>query len=436
MAKFIPTIDRIDDLAPPFGITAPVDEGSIEESLYTLLSRDTTLEGYVGSRIYPLAVPQGASMPAITYQQVGGVRDEVMTGPSGLIKSGFQINCWAETYAETRVISNAVRKVLDGYGRIGKVTIRASFCVGEGDMIETAPGTDVLKRYGKCLDFTIWFINRIDGSAPAFGRPVSKWVSPTGDNDGWVSAANSAQAWDDNMALSAQTGEIAAEGNSGWLEMTHAAIYCDRIRVWIASSEYITVSVQVYYNSGWHTVTVEAIDTWSVGSLGGIYGVTKMRVKLTNRDEEEVNNFYLTEVDFGVAFNYIEQALYTLMSNDSTLGGYVSTRIYPSIVPQGAAMPAITYQQISGMRDDVMTGPTGLVESRFQINCWAETYKETRILSNAVENVFDGFDGTANNVVIQCIHLVDEGDMPQISPGADVLKRYGKRLDFIVWFKE
>ena len=436
MAKFIPTIDRIDDLAPPFDLSAPVDVGSIERSLFALLSNDSTLGGYVGTRIYPLVVPQSASMPAITYQQVGGVRDEVMTGPTGLIESRFQINCWAETYAETRVISNAVRKVLDGFGVIGKVTIQAIFCVGEGDMIETAPGADTLKRYGKCLDFTIWFINRVDSSAPSFGLAVSKWVSPTGDNDGWVNAANSAKAWDDNTASAANSGDIEPTSFGDWLELTHSAINCDRIRIWAASDYDVDLNVAVYYDSAWHEVSVETTGAWATGTLDGVYSVTKIRIRGYNNDEEEAASINEYEVDFGEVFNNIEQALYTLMSNDSTLGGYVGTRIYPSIVPQGAAIPAITYQQISGFRDNVMTGPTGLVESRFQINCWAETYRETRILSNAVENILDGFVGTVEKVTIQAIFCVDEGDMPQISPGANVLKRHGKRLDFIVWFEE
>lgn len=132
----------------------------------------------------------------------------------------------------------------------------------------------------------------------------------------------------------------------------------------------------------------------------------------------------------------IETAIYSILVQDATINGLVSTRIYPNLIPQGKAMPAITYQQISGVRDAVMDGPTGLVAARFQINCWAKKYNDAKELTEAVRKELDGYSGTVNSRKIEVIMLEDEGDMPQILPGTDVLKRHGKRLDFIVWFKE
>jgi hypothetical protein len=132
----------------------------------------------------------------------------------------------------------------------------------------------------------------------------------------------------------------------------------------------------------------------------------------------------------------IEEALYSILSNDATLLALTSTRIYPNILQQAVIMPAVTYQQISGQRDEVMTSPTGFVESRFQINGWSDTYSETRDVANAIRGALDGFSGTVSSVEIEAIHLIDEGDIPAFPPGKDVVKRYGKRLDFTVWFKE
>ena len=132
----------------------------------------------------------------------------------------------------------------------------------------------------------------------------------------------------------------------------------------------------------------------------------------------------------------IETELEYLMVNDGSVSALVSTRVYPNILLQGAAMPAITYQQISGMRDEVMDSPTGLVESRFQFNYWSDTYSETREIAAAVEDLLDGYSGTVSGVKIEAIHLIDEGDIPQFPAGNDVSKRYGKRHDYTVWFKE
>jgi len=132
----------------------------------------------------------------------------------------------------------------------------------------------------------------------------------------------------------------------------------------------------------------------------------------------------------------IEAVIDSLLREDISIAAIVSTRIYPNIVKQGVSMPALTYQQISGLRDELLEGPSGLVESRFQINCWSDLYSETRDLADAIENKFDGLDGTFNGVEIEAIHLIDESDIPQFPAGTDVIKRYGKRLDFTVWFKE
>jgi len=132
----------------------------------------------------------------------------------------------------------------------------------------------------------------------------------------------------------------------------------------------------------------------------------------------------------------IETALFAIITGDATIESLIASRVYPNVVPQGAAMPAITYQQISGPRDHVMDGPSGLVGARFQLNCWSGDYAQARQLAEAVRKELNGYSGTVNTRQISAILLEDEGDMPQVRPGTDELMRYGKRMDFIIWFKE
>jgi len=132
----------------------------------------------------------------------------------------------------------------------------------------------------------------------------------------------------------------------------------------------------------------------------------------------------------------IEAAIYEILSTDSTVAALVGARIKPSILPQGLAMPAITYQQISGPRDETTDGPTGLVASRWQVNMWATTYAGVLVVRTAVRQILDGYSSTAAGTRIQCVHLIDEGDVPVTQPGKDVSTRYGKRFDFRIWFEE
>jgi len=132
----------------------------------------------------------------------------------------------------------------------------------------------------------------------------------------------------------------------------------------------------------------------------------------------------------------VEKALRSILMNDAAVHNLVADRIFPIVRREGSALPAITYQQISGVRDHVFEGPSGFVESRFQINCWASTYEQADTLADAVRSVLDGYDGTSEGVVIKCIHLIDEGDMPSLLADNEALNFHGKRLDIMIWFDE
>ncbi len=133
----------------------------------------------------------------------------------------------------------------------------------------------------------------------------------------------------------------------------------------------------------------------------------------------------------------IEKAIYSLLSGDPTLSGLVGTRIDPVLVPQGTAMPAVTYMQIPSRRDDTLGGPTGLVQSRWQFNCWASTTAEARTVASALRQAISGYSGSGTGVVIQVIMAPDqEIDISANPAGKNVARRYGKTQDFEIWFCE
>ena len=132
----------------------------------------------------------------------------------------------------------------------------------------------------------------------------------------------------------------------------------------------------------------------------------------------------------------VEEALVSVLKAASAVTNICSTRVYPAVVPQKGTIPALTYQRISGPRIRDLDGPDGMATPRFQINCWSTTYKGAFTLSNAVRGVLDNYSGTVLSVVIHDCALEDEGDMFEPQVGADTEKRYGRRLDFIVWHGE
>ena len=86
----------------------------------------------------------------------------------------------------------------------------------------------------------------------------------------------------------------------------------------------------------------------------------------------------------------MEAALHTLLSTDVGVGAIVglsaSARIYPLLMPQGGALPAVTYQRISTPRIDTasLLGNNARVRCRMQVDCWASTFAQAKALADAV----------------------------------------------------
>jgi hypothetical protein len=84
----------------------------IETGLFALFSADAGVSAAVGDRIYPVLLPTGAVMPAITFQIVSG-----QTKPGlktrGLQRWRLQVDCWGESYLDAATAREAVVKLLD-----------------------------------------------------------------------------------------------------------------------------------------------------------------------------------------------------------------------------------------------------------------------------------------------------------------------------------
>ena len=130
----------------------------------------------------------------------------------------------------------------------------------------------------------------------------------------------------------------------------------------------------------------------------------------------------------------IEEALQYHLVNDTDVKALISSRAYPNVIPQDAALPALAYQVISrpgGMAHD---GPTGIAWPRFQITAQADTFSEIVDLTNKVRVALDGFTGTmggAGGVTIEGSFVKDVRDGYEFAT-----ERETRRLDVIIWHQE
>lgn len=120
------------------------------------------------------------------------------------------------------------------------------------------------------------------------------WVSPTGHVDGAGTWNNEANAYDGNTG----TGASGTLGTS-YLELTIAAIQCDKVRLYHQrSSPSTNVVMEVYYSAAWHDISVSSFpdgdpqqNEWFEYEIGSVQSVTAARLKLSTTETWTIYEF-------------------------------------------------------------------------------------------------------------------------------------------------
>jgi len=126
----------------------------------------------------------------------------------------------------------------------------------------------------------------------------------------------------------------------------------------------------------------------------------------------------------------IATALRTYVLADAAVAA-LTTRMYPVVLPQDPAMPAITYQYISGASVVSHDGPTGLENPTFQIDCWGSSYSQMDALFQAVRKRLNGAKGTFSTLEVQGIFLVRKRDLYD-----NDAKLHRRTSDWSIWNEE
>lgn len=110
-------------------------------ALFSYLNQDAEIRKIVGSRIYPMVIPQSSAIPALVYCPTAAKHDDVLGGSSGYIKQNMQISCHDTTFKKARKLSQLIRRKLQDYHgdmfgvRIEAVFIETDFVLGNGTAI-------------------------------------------------------------------------------------------------------------------------------------------------------------------------------------------------------------------------------------------------------------------------------------------------------------
>ena len=104
------------------------------------------------------------------------------------------------------------------------------------------------------------------------------------------------------------------------------------------------------------------------------------------------------------------KAIFSLLTNDSTVTGLVGTRIYPNTLPNQSTYPAVIYSQVTEEFDPSKDGPVPTGVFQYQLDIYADTYPTAQNISNAVKSVLDWYTGSVGGQTISRIRKGDESD--------------------------
>ncbi len=131
----------------------------LEFGVGSYLSTFAGLVDLIGARVYALRIPQGATIPCLTYQRISTPRilTHDTSGATGdLSNPRFQFDAWGNTALQVKAITDQVRAALNGKtGAIGtapnQYTIRAALV--ENEVAEYIPDA---RLHRSRSDYFIW----------------------------------------------------------------------------------------------------------------------------------------------------------------------------------------------------------------------------------------------------------------------------------------
>ena len=121
-----------------------MDAGAL---IYGILSASPAIQTLAGGRVYPMRLPQGTAVPAIAYQLVSRMPQEMTHGQRIYDHARIQVSIFANTYADMAAVADACRAAIDGY-RGGEIIA----CVMD---LELDHFEDLYDRYHRTQDYRL-----------------------------------------------------------------------------------------------------------------------------------------------------------------------------------------------------------------------------------------------------------------------------------------
>ena len=132
----------------------------------------------------------------------------------------------------------------------------------------------------------------------------------------------------------------------------------------------------------------------------------------------------------------IQQAIKTILTENDDVAGLVGDRIAPLSQAQFDALPFITYRIADIETIDTHSGSSGFQKTTFEIECFAESYKEAASLSLKVKLALGYYKGSVGSNDISVILSTGNSELSETPLDGTEIPVYRLSSDYLVLHKE
>jgi hypothetical protein len=123
----------------------------IEAQLYAHLSTWPGLAAIIDDRVYPLQLPQGVEMPALTYMRVSTVAVQHRSSQAATFsRARFQLDGWALDFDTNVALRRQIRLAMGAFVVLIAPRVDVALLAGDRDTLEAEPD-----RWRCTLDYMI-----------------------------------------------------------------------------------------------------------------------------------------------------------------------------------------------------------------------------------------------------------------------------------------
>ena len=132
-----------------------------------------------------------------------------------------------------------------------------------------------------------------------------------------------------------------------------------------------------------------------------------------------------------------ERRLVNKILNTSTITDIVGARLFPIKLPEGATLPAITYELSMDFAVNHATGSTSTSHCRIELSSWAEGpqgYPAVKALANVLKAALRGWSESTGTPTVSSCHYQSGEDAPEDPYDGQDTGRYRVIQEYLLWY--